>query len=320
MSLKKHLKSAAGRPEEIPILFPEPDGRSPRIITDYLQIESTPVGKGSFGTVYPAVTKSGGHAVAVKAIAKESVRDNFQLLINEVRLLRKMNNPCIVKLYDVFENEHWVMLVMEYMAGGELYKRITTSYIHGFPDASAIVIIRRLCEAVGYLHDNDIIHRDIKPENIMYVSPHEDTCIKLSDFGLAKVVDGETIAKTACGSPSYVAPEVLQRLPQGYNKAVDMWSVGVVTYAVCCGFAPFHHQHLPTQFNLILAGQYSFPSPFWDNKSPLAKDFISKLLLINPQERMTARQALQHEWLTQGSAAASPPPPPTPASVTTDSA
>lgn len=310
-SLEARFKKHADRQEEresVPArLFPEATAGP---IHQHLTLDANPIGKGSFSLVYAATALQSGLRVAVKKIPKENMQGQLAMLRSEVDLLRRIRHPNIVQLFDILEDAENVYVVMELMSGGELFRRITTIYPYGYPEHCAAQITRRLVDAVGYLHSKQIIHRDLKPENLIYASPHDDVTLKLSDFGLAKLVSQDALARTACGSPCYVAPEVLQR-PQpaeGYTIAVDMWSVGVIAYVLLCGFCPFYHQHMPTLFEKIRRGAFTFPSPYWDNVSPSAKDFISKLLVVDPKARWTALQAMGHEWLCAGTQATSTAP------------
>jgi len=127
----------------------------------------------------------------------------------------------------------------------------------------------------------------------------------LSDFGLSKIINQDTMMETACGTPYYVAPEVLSA--QGYDKEVDLWSIGVITYLLLCGFPPFYGETLPEVFEQIMKADYDFPDPYWTDISKDAKDFISKLLVVDSKKRLTAKQAMQHPWILSSSNASNKP-------------
>ena len=150
-------------------------------------------------------------------------------------------------------------------------------------------------DAVLYCHQMGIVHRDLKPENLLYSSSDPHAIIKISDFGLARF-STDDLMTTACGTPSYVAPEIL--LGRGYGPEVDFWSIGVVLYILLCGFPPFYEDSNEVLFENIKAGQFEFPSPYWDQISEPAKDLIRNCLKVNPRERFGAAQIQEHEWMT----------------------
>lgn len=295
--------------QSITVLFPTIPLAGHRLM-QHVSLDTKPVGKGTFAEVYRATIKpvyndagvdihpQSGYEVAVKIIDKEKMRFDIDRLRAEVALLQRIRHPYIVDFYNIFEEPTKVALVMEFLHGGELFQRLRTSKPHGFHENIAKIITRRLVEALAYLHRENIIHRDLKPENILFKTNTNDFEVKLTDFGLAKLVTDDVVAKTACGSPFYVAPEVLHVQKTGaYTSAVDMWSLGVITYVILCGFAPFHHDQPPELFKLILAGTFTFPTDYWRGVSQEAKDFISALIVVDPRSRMTARDALNHLWL-----------------------
>ncbi|KAJ3086791.1 hypothetical protein HK102_012458 [Quaeritorhiza haematococci] len=174
-----------------------------------------------------------------------------------------------------------------------------------FTEEESRKVMFQLLRALKYLHDRGISHR----ENILLVSKDaNDLRIKISDFGLAKLVGEESFMRTICGTPNYVAPEVLsqQRL-KGYTKAVDMWSTGVILYICLCGYPPFSEELAPpSMMEQIKKGKYQFQSPWWDGISKEAKDLIQRLLTVDPQKRYTADQALNHPWMKLTSPAQDP--------------
>jgi len=156
--------------------------------------------------------------------------------------------------------------------------------------------MKQLCDALAYMHEKGVVHRDLKPENILLESKAPDAPIKVADFGLARMVSTNDMMKTACGTPGYVAPEVLQN--KGYSSgAVDVWSSGVILYILLCGFPPFYEEELPALFDQILKGRYDFPSPWWDNVSEDAKDLVRKMLTVDPKKRISAADVLKHKWV-----------------------
>ncbi|XP_061550328.1 calcium/calmodulin-dependent protein kinase type 1G-like isoform X2 [Phycodurus eques] len=195
-------------------------------------------------------------------------------------------------MVDFYESQTYFYLVMQLVSGGELFDRILDRGVYSEMDASRV--IRQVLHAVSYLHHNDIVHRDLKPENILYYSPEENSKIMISDFGLSKMLDKDVMS-TACGTPGYVAPEVLAQKP--YSKAVDCWSIGVITYILLCGYPPFYEDSETRLFSKITEAQYEFDPPFWDDISTSAKDFICNMMQKNPLMRYTTEQALRHPWI-----------------------
>merc|ERR1712083_331462 len=183
---------------------------------------------------------------------------------------------------------------MELVTGGELFDRIVAK--GNYTEGDAADLMKTLCDALAYLHEKNIVHRDLKPENLLYSSPADDATIKVADFGLARIVSGKDMMKTACGTPGYVAPEILKNM--GYDSgAVDVWSSGVILYILLCGFPPFYEEELPALFDQILHARYDFPSPWWDTICKGAKDLVMKMLEIDPKKRLTAAQVRQHPWV-----------------------
>ncbi|KAL3659444.1 hypothetical protein V7S43_015436 [Phytophthora oleae] len=255
------------------------------------------LGSGTFSVVREATLKATGEKFAIKCIKRAQLSaDDLKALVAEVKILREMQHPHIVKLYDVFQEEKYFFLVTEYMPGGELFERIVKKNFYSEREARDLVKV--LLETIAFCHDADVVHRDLKPENLLLSSKEDDADIKLADFGFAKksaIQNGDTGLSTACGTPGYVAPEILMSKP--YGKEVDIWSIGVITYILLCGYPPFHHDNQGVLFRLIKAGRYEFDSPYWDDVSAEAKDIISKMLILKPAERWSARQLLEHPWI-----------------------
>jgi calcium/calmodulin-dependent protein kinase I len=256
------------------------------------------LGKGSFSVVRLGVTKTDPpEHVAVKIIDKNNIDVKVESLKTEVTILMDLSHPSIVNLREVFEDDNYVYMVMDLMVGGELFERICNDYPMGYSEKTSAQIISKVVEAIQYLHEKGVIHRDLKPENLLYASPDDDSDIRITDFGLAKIYKGDVVVKTACGSPNYVAPEVLLNRAEGYTCGVDMWSIGVILYVLLCGFCPFYDENTAALFNLITSGSYSFPSPYWDHISDQAKDLITHLLEVDPKKRYTPTQVLAHPWI-----------------------
>uniref|UniRef100_A0A3Q3X1F9 non-specific serine/threonine protein kinase n=1 Tax=Mola mola TaxID=94237 RepID=A0A3Q3X1F9_MOLML len=217
------------------------------------------------------------------------------LIENEVAVLRRVRHPSIIQLIEVDETPSQLFLVMELVKGGDLFDAITSSTKYSERDASAMVF--NLAGAIKYLHRMNIVHRDIKPENLLVCEyPDGTKSLKLGDFGLATVVEGPLY--TVCGTPTYVAPEIIAET--GYGLKVDIWAAGVITYILLCGFPPFRSENNVQEelFDQILRGKLEFPSPDWDTVSLPAKMLISQMLQVNVDTRFTAEEVLLHPWVT----------------------
>lgn len=254
------------------------------------------LGKGAFSEVYRAVQKDTHKEYAIKVIKKDALKGKEEALQMEVQVLQKVKHRNIVELFELFDSKSKLYLVMELVTGGELFDRIIAKGSYTEQDASSLC--RQILEAVDYLHSIDIVHRDLKPENLLYYSPADDSKIMISDFGLSKTAESDDQLGTACGTPGYVAPEVLRRKP--YGKAVDCWSIGVIAYILLCGYPPFYHENDAELFHQIMRGDYEFDSPYWDEISDSAKDFIRHLMELDPKKRYTCKEAIAHPWISGG--------------------
>ncbi|XP_036447555.1 calcium/calmodulin-dependent protein kinase type 1D-like isoform X2 [Colossoma macropomum] len=255
-------------------------------VFDFIEV----LGSGAFSEVFMVKERKTGKLFAMKCVKKKNKRDvNLE---NEIAVLRRIKHENVVGLEDFYESRTHYYLVMQLVSGGELFDRILDRGMYSEKDAS--LVIRQVLEAVNYLHKNGIVHRDLKPENLLYYSQDENSKIMISDFGLSKMEDNG-IMSTACGTPGYVAPEVLAQKP--YSKAVDCWSIGVITYILLCGYPPFYEETETRLFSKIMKAQYEFDSPFWDDISESAKDFIRNMMQKNPKLRYTSDQALRHPWI-----------------------
>jgi len=258
------------------------------------------IGKGAFSVVHLAIYKKTGEKCAVKIIDKKEASNETESekrLRTEVDILKRVKHENIVGLRDIYETSEKLYLVMELVTGGELFDKIVEK--GSYSEREASIIVRKILSAIQYLHSCGIAHRDLKPENLLLRSEN-DTEVMLSDFGLSKIIGDDALMQTACGTPYYVAPEVLSAT--GYGQEVDCWSVGVITYLLLCGFPPFYGESLPEVFEQIMKADYDFPEPYWNDISAEAKDLIAKLLVVDPKDRYTPTQALQHPWIQNGGA------------------
>ncbi|XP_072133929.1 calcium/calmodulin-dependent protein kinase type 1B-like [Mobula birostris] len=259
-------------------------------IADIFQLMEL-LGSGAFSEVYLAKERATDKLVALKCLQKKK---DAVVLENEITVLRKIKHENIIALEDIYESPTHYYLVMQLVSGGELFDRILDRGVYTEKDASSL--IRQVLEAVRYLHENGVVHRDLKPENLLYYNSDENSKIMISDFGLSKMQD-MGVMSTACGTPGYVAPEVLHQKP--YDKAVDCWSIGVIAYILLCGYPPFYEDTDSKLFARISKADYEFDSPFWDNISEQAKSFIRHLLEKDPKKRFTCEQALRHPWISE---------------------
>ncbi|XP_053199618.1 serine/threonine-protein kinase DCLK2-like [Scomber japonicus] len=253
------------------------------------------IGDGNFAVVKECVERSTGQEYALKIIDKARCCGKEHLIENEVAVLRRVRHPSIIELIEVDETPSQLFLVMELVKGGDLFDAITSSTKYSERDASAMVF--NLAGAIKYLHRMNIVHRDIKPENLLVCEyPDGTKSLKLGDFGLATVVEGPLY--TVCGTPTYVAPEIIAET--GYGLKVDIWAAGVINYILLCGFPPFRSENNVQEelFDQILRGKLEFPSPDWDSISLPAKMLISQMLQVNVDARFTAEEVLSHPWVT----------------------
>ncbi|KAG9304946.1 hypothetical protein G9A89_003115 [Geosiphon pyriformis] len=265
------------------------------------------LGKGQFAEVKLAVpygedpndlqTKKAAVKIITKAaLTHDKLRANLK---SEIAILRSMTHPSITDVYEVFDEEEFIYIVMEYVPDKEFFDFISENRL--LNENQTRKVFSQIFNAVKYLHDQNITHRDLKPENILMANKSTLT-IKISDFGLAKILgNSDGVMTTLCGTPTYVAPEILQpKRDRSYTNKVDMWSLGVILYVCLCGFPPFARElgppNLPEQ---IKTGQYTFPSPYWDRVSREAKDLVKKLLKVSPEERLSVDQALAHPFMTK---------------------
>jgi len=260
------------------------------------------IGRGAFSVVKKCRHRKTGTEFAIKFIEKKHVdKQDLMLLGREIEIMKKVDHANVLKLQEVYETEDVIALVMELVNGGELFYKIVEKGNYSEKDAAKIV--RQMARGVEYLHSQGIAHRDLKPENLLCATDSREEYkpfrVVIADFGLSKAFDGGEALQTSCGTPDYVAPEVITA-EGSYDKSVDMWSCGVITYVLLCGFSPFLSSDQTGLFEKIMKAEYDFPDPEWTHISDNAKDFIRKLLVKDRQIRYTASQCLEHPWLNGG--------------------
>ncbi|PXF47654.1 putative myosin light chain kinase [Gracilariopsis chorda] len=256
------------------------------------------LGQGSFATVRMARDRGTNQQFAIKIIHKDMYKpDELQWLMREVKIMMNVQHDHIVDTYDIFDSKRHLHLVIEYMAGGELFDIIADQ--GHLSEQTASIVMREIIKGVEYLHDVGVVHCDIKPENILCKSKQWPYSVKLCDFGLANFFDqynNNTMTETI-GTPGYVAPEVVRREP--YGPPVDMWACGVVLYVMLSGRMPFYGKDDVQCLRRTAAGEYSFPEREWKHVSDRAISLVRSLLQIRPELRLTAKAALQHDWVAQ---------------------
>ncbi|KAF9357772.1 hypothetical protein BGX34_009226 [Mortierella sp. NVP85] len=264
----------------------------PRLLELY-EVTDKVLGEGTFATVKEIKLKSTGQSFALKIILKKNLKGKIGMLDTEIAILSKVRHPNCISLLEMFETEDAVYLVTELASGGELFDQLLKKGYYTEVDAARL--IREILLGVEYLHSMDIVHRDLKPENLLFLDKSENARLMITDFGLSKVLtNGDDVLMTACGTPGYVAPEVLEQI--GHGKPVDMWSIGIIAYTLLCGYTPFWGEDQATLFGNIIAGHYEYDDEYWKDISPLAKAFIDRLLVRPAEKRATATQALADPW------------------------
>ncbi|RUS78468.1 hypothetical protein EGW08_013756 [Elysia chlorotica] len=249
------------------------------------------LGRGATATVYKCTLKGTDQAWAVKIMDKSMEN---KTVMTEVGILLRLDHPNIVRMREVYESLDNVYIVLELVTGSDLFERIVTQQYYS--EEQAAQAVKDIITATEYLHNHDVVHRDLKPENILYENLSQDSRLKLADFGLSTIVSNKVALVTVCGTPAYCAPEVLKG--QCYNRQCDMWSIGVIAYILLCGYEPFFAENDAAMFKKILKGEFVFDEPWWNDVSDNAKDLVRKLLVVNPNKRLTPTAALKHVWVT----------------------
>lgn len=247
------------------------------------------IGEGAFAKVYKAVHETTGTFVALKVILKSNLKqDDFVCLLKEVTILMSINHPFIAAYYEHFEDEDYFYISMEYVQHGTLLDLINLN--NGVDEITARKIFVQIISVLDYLHNKKkIAHRDLKPENVL-LDKHDN--VKIIDFGLSKPYEaGSPIFTTACGSPAYVAPEIIQQ--QQYTTSTDIWSAGILLYAMIIGRLPFYDANMATMFQQILHSCPIFP----DDLAPCLRDLIGSLLSKDPNMRPCFADILNHPWI-----------------------
>ena len=250
------------------------------------------LGKGGYGKVYEVKNKKTGEIRACKHLSKLNVKD-LDKFRREIEIMKKMDHPNIIKIYEVFESERSLYIIMEECKGGEIFDRIIEHIQNKqmYSEKDAANIFQQVMSCIQYCHNHNICHRDLKPENILYLNPgsEKDNRIKVIDFGLSQACDR---LKTKVGTAYYVSPEILNG---NYTHLCDIWSAGVILYILLSGDPPFNGPNDSAIYQKVAQMKYTFPENKWKNVSNEAKDLISHML-VPEKERYTASQVLEHNW------------------------
>jgi len=260
----------------------------------YLFLEE--LGRGGFSIVKRACHMESGELVAIKIISKSNLTElQLEHLKEEISIMRMVEScPQIISLLDAYEDNENVYLVIELIDGGNLLETVLSrSPSECLDECDMARIMRSILLAVAYCHARGVVHRDMKPDNLLVSK--DCTSVKLSDFGLATFLSSSSIPSGTVGTRAYLPPEMILKTP--YSFAVDMWSIGCIAYVLLSGYHPFSEDTDTPLYIQIVTGQWEFHQGVWDYISDDAKDFISELLVLDPEERMTAREALRHPWI-----------------------
>ena len=281
------------------------DQQFPATLTDKYVVSKV-LGRGITGEVRLGFRVSDMHRVAIKIIRKGSISKMTQKqsnqVLNEVKILQSVSHPCVINLEDVIDTSEYLFIVLELAEGGELFDKIIEKTKMNESEAKEYFF--QIASAIQYLHSKRICHRDLKPENILLCTLDDSNpVVKITDMGLSKLVSLGTELKTFCGTPHYIAPEIVKNVAVFHNDAytvkVDCWSLGVILYILLSGTPPFSAERNCGMDlkNQILKANYNFYPQLFNNISDEAKDLIQKLLKVSPDERLSAQEILEHPWL-----------------------
>ncbi|XP_067856316.1 myosin light chain kinase 2, skeletal/cardiac muscle-like isoform X2 [Heptranchias perlo] len=262
-------------------------------INNYYTIQKSQVlGGGRFGQVHKCVEKSTGLTLAAKIIKTRAAKQKEEVK-NEIQVMNQLNHTNLIQLYDAFESKNDIILIMEYIDGGELFDRIIDEN-YNLTEMDTILFVRQICEGLQYMHQMYILHLDLKPENILCVN-REANQVKIIDFGLARRYKPREKLKINFGTPEFLAPEVVNY--DFVSFPTDMWSLGVIAYMLLSGLSPFLGEDDNETLNNILACKWDLDDAEFENVSEDAKEFISKLLIKEKGARISATQCLKQPWL-----------------------
>ena len=258
---------------------------------DNFKIEKT-IGEGTFGKVKIGIHIPTGEKVAIKILEKDKIQDNEDLerITREIKYLKILKHPNIIQIFQIIEDKKNYYLIMEFAKCGELFTHIVNN--KRLSETEAAIFYTQLIKGLSFIHKHNIVHRDIKPENLLL---KENNILTIIDFGLSNQYQPGGLLLTPCGSPCYAAPEmILGRYYSGLM--VDIWSSGIVLYAMVCGYLPFEDKNNDKLYKKILSGHFEIP----DRLSPNCKDLITKILKVNPKKRIKLEEIMKHPFLKNG--------------------
>ena len=266
------------------------ENSSGKNIKDVYDYTDQNIGEGSYGAVRKGTHRTSGQVRAIKIVSKSMIKflPKFR---QEISIMKSLDHPNIIRLYETYEDAAFIYLVMELAEGGELFDQIIDQGF--FSEVAAARCVKEMISAVLYLHNHHVCHRDLKPENFLLAQRDINSPLKMIDFGLSARFGEEPMA-TRSGTPYYVAPEVLRG---SYDEKCDMWSIGVLTYVLLCGYPPFNGNTDQEILQRVKIARFMFPPAEWNGLSAAAKNFISRLLELNPAKRLSAQEAIEHEWI-----------------------
>ncbi|XP_077316596.1 myosin light chain kinase 2, skeletal/cardiac muscle [Lithobates pipiens] len=250
------------------------------------------LGGGRFGEVHVCIEKATGMQLVAKVLKGQNEQDR-EMALNEINVMNQLDHLNLIQMFDAIETPNEIVLLLEYVGGGELFERIIDDS-YQLMEVDAMVYARQICEGIFYMHQMYVLHLDLKPENIVCVSPISHM-VKIIDFGLARRYKPKNKLKVSFGTPEFLSPEVINF--DHVSFPTDMWSVGVITYMMVSGLSPFLGENDAETMNNILVGDPGFEEEPFEQVSEEAKDFISNLLVREKSGRMGAGQCLKHPWL-----------------------
>jgi len=296
-SVLRHHKNTSNKPFISPKTSDDHqfDSKWPLEVAELFDIREI-IGDGTYAEVRMCFERATGNKYALKVVDRSKYNGKESLAVNEVNLLRSIRHRNIIRLVKDLQTSHDIYMILEYANGGDLFETISSGD-YSFSEQDASLYLYDILQALLYLHDRSIVHRDVKPENLLISeSINGKKSLKLADFGMATTIKGPLY--TVCGTPTYVAPEII--LQNGYGYEVDIWASGIITYIMLCGYPPFRSakNNQEELFDAIIANNLRYPTSRWDSVSPSAFRIIEATLVVDPRKRPTARDLLQKSWLS----------------------